>query len=472
MRRAMLRLGALLWGLVAGCGAGGGTAAGTPDAGSSVQDATATVDSTGPAIGDTAAGDASPAGADATFVPKPCDPTRPPVVMAHGFLASGDTWQNHVMRMTANGWCPERLRIFDWNSVAADDAEALEQLTAFVDAVLADSGADRIDLVGHSRGGALSLKYLAEPSHRAKVARYAHVASVPADAPPEDVPMLNLWSTADQVVTDRGDIPGAENVDLVSQDHLAVATSPESFTAIHTFLTGTAPETTDIVPEAAPTLSGRALTLGENTFEAGATVTVWALDPATFERAAPAPAATLVTTAEGRWGPVAAAAGVPYEIVVATPDDRAPVTYLREPPIRANPLVYLRTFPPPDTFGGAFLAAIPFDDATTVVAVLNLSRAMVAGQDSLTIDGVETLTAGSASADQTTIALFAYDVDGDGQSSGEAAEIFATFPFLAGADVHLAASPERAVDIRLGDRLLRARTRPSKTGGAIIAMFD
>ncbi|HRG88387.1 MAG TPA: hypothetical protein PLW44_05160, partial [Chitinophagales bacterium] len=74
-----------------------------------------------------------------------------PVIFLHGFLASGDTWANQVMRFTSNGYCDNLLYAYDWNTLGGgNDVNALN---TFIDTVLARTGATQVDLVGHSAGG-------------------------------------------------------------------------------------------------------------------------------------------------------------------------------------------------------------------------------------------------------------------------------------------------------------------------------
>ncbi|MCS6820106.1 MAG: hypothetical protein NZ522_09170, partial [Chitinophagales bacterium] len=49
-----------------------------------------------------------------------CDNSQPPLVMVHGALASGDTYASQFMRFSANGFCEDRMFVFDWNTVGSD----------------------------------------------------------------------------------------------------------------------------------------------------------------------------------------------------------------------------------------------------------------------------------------------------------------------------------------------------------------
>ncbi len=403
-----------------------------------------------------------------------CESARRPIIAAHGFLASGDTWANHAMRLTANGYCFDDLIAFDWNTLDGDGSHEAA-LDAVIEAALEASGADKVDLIGHSAGGGLGVRYLSDPARAARVAHYAHVGSAPFEGPagpPEaPIPTLNLWSEADLIIADRRDIEGATNVTLTQEDHYGVATSGASFEALFRFFNeGQAPDTTEIQPEDGPIfVAGRAVTLGENVALAGATGGIFVVGPdgRRVERAA-----TLQADGQGRWGPFIAEPGLRYELEVRAADpDAAPIHYYREPFVRSNPLVYLRGLPAPGGLAGALLGLIPFDQPQAVVVVFLANRALRAGVDSLTVGGLELANEALASPEQTTIALFLYD-DGDGQSTGAPVRLFDGFPFLAGADFFSEGDPSRAIPIALNGRDLSAPSWPANPDGTTIVVFE
>jgi pimeloyl-ACP methyl ester carboxylesterase len=448
----------------AGSDVGGGGGGGGPEAGAGGAGGSAAPDATAPAL------DASP---------RTCDETHPPVVMAHGLLASGDTYSAHVRRFAANGECPDRFHAFDWNTLnrAHDHAGDLD---AFIEAVRARHGAEQVDLVGHSAGGGLGYTYLANAARAAKVRRYVHVGSGPMMAPagPADgpaVPTLNLWSRADLVVAGE-DIPGATNVALETEDHYAVATSPASFEAMYRFLRGdAAPETADPTgtsgADGRVEVAGRVVILGDNTPDAGSTVQVFALDPASGARQDDTPEATFSIVDDGAFGPFEADTGTRYEFLITSPREGArPVRYFHRPFASDDRLIYLRTLP---TTGlpGALLNGIPFEDAHSVVVVYLARGAMLAGRDTLEIDGENVATEAIAAADDTTIALFVYDEGKDRMNAGSTAA-FEAFPFLAGLDRFIEADATRTLTLRFNGVALDIPRRPSGTDGASIVVFD
>ncbi len=440
-------------------------AAPTPDAAAPAPDAAAQPDAA-------VVADAAEPAADAAPPRYPCTSDAPPMVMAHGFLASGDTWASQVRRFAANGECPDRFYAFDWDTLNRQVDHAAE-LDLFIDGVLAVEGATQVDLMGHSAGGGLGATYLTDPARAAKVAHYVHVAGGVLDAAPA-VPTLNVYSDGDTVVP-GGEIPGTTAAHLVEQDHYAVATCEATFTALWHFLRTGEPTTTStvFVPVAgdAHRVGGRVLVLGDNTVDVGSTVQIFEVAADTGMRTAEAPVARYDIAADGAWGPFDARDGQRYELRVDSPRPGAkPVRYYHAPFKGDDALVYLRTLP---TTGlpGALLGQIPFTDAGSVVVIFLSQQAMLAGRDSLLLDGEEIATAEIASPADTTIALFLYDAGSDGLPGGSVAA-FGGFPFLAGLDRVLPADAAASLPITFNGTSLPVPRWPSATEGASVVVFE
>ena len=426
-------------------------------------------------------GDDEPAGPvwgerEATLVPpweQGCESDHVPVVMVHGLLASGDTYANHVMRFTANGYCEDRLFVYDWNSVGGGNSPAL--LDAFIDEVLATTGADQVDLMGHSAGGGIGYTYLSDEGRAAKVRRYVHIGSFAQSAPagPDaDVPTLNLYSSNDRIVVGNEGIEGAVNVDLVDDDHYEVATSDASFAAIWEFLTGSEPEVTSLEPqESEPVvIAGRAASLGENTPAVGATVNIHEVEAGTGQRLRARPHATFTTNEQGYWGPFAGRAGVHYELHVIPVTGRE-VHYYREPFVRTNTKVYLRTLPGGAGLAGLLINALRFDEDQPTSVIFLANRGLQPG-DELTLDELDLSGPDFTDRANTTIALFFFDNNGNGETDGTPVPLFAAFPFLAGTDFAPGADPSQSTVAELNGRKIGMPRWSAANDGVSIAVFD
>ncbi len=403
--------------------------------------------------------------------PVACNATYLPVVMCHGMLASGDTYALQAQRLVQNGYCADRIFVLDWNTLGVGSSVA--DLDALIDDVLQQTGASRVELMGHSAGGGLGYDYLSDADRAAKVANYVHIGSgaQPGLAGPNgEVPTLNIWSAYDAVVA-GANIPGAENVELADKDHYEVATSPETFTAFYSFFRGQGPASTNIVADGSRNVSGRVLTLGENASMSDASIRVFEVDPATGSRTTVDPVHGFTADANGRWGPFSAGQGTYYEFEVTPADGGRRVHYYREPFITSDRFVYLRTLPPATSLAGIVLSSLPNSDDQAVVVSFTANQAVIAGRDDLRVNGLELSTTEFASEDDSAIAFFLYD-DGDGQTSGSPVGLFGSFPFLSGVDVFFPTTEPQTIEMTFAGRAIRMRNWPSASEGITIAVFN
>ncbi len=402
-----------------------------------------------------------------------CDETLRPIVFVHGFLGSGDTYELQMQRFSSNGYCNENLYAFDWNSIAFG-SDATGELDAFIDKVLQETGFQKVDLAGHSAGSGTGYDYLSDPVRAAKVEHYAHLGGSPTDGPAgpnKEIPTLNIWSTADEVVA-GGDIPEATNVMRTEQDHYEVATSVETFEEMFRFFNDLAPASNTIRSQESIEVEGRVLTFGENIPMENARVNIYELESATGQRKNNNPTATANADVEGRYGPLTLRSETHYEFEVIPADGSRIVHYYREPFIRSSQLVYLRTVPA-GGLGGVLLGSLPEDDNQTVLAFYAGSRAVINGRDVLTVDGNTLSTPEFTSPANSTIAMFYYD--GNNNQTSDLTDIGGTWglvpTFLAAVDMYIPTVNERSITIQLNGRTLVVPNLKSGTEGAIVAQF-
>lgn len=403
----------------------------------------------------------------------PCDVDRTPIVFLHGFLENGDAFASQAMRFASNGYCRDHIFTMDYNTLG-DYRAGVRMLAGYIDAVLAATGAEQVDLLGHSMGGAVCYDYLAEPAHAAKVAHYVHVAAGSEAGVPAGVPVLNLSSWGDTILG-AADIPGARNVVFDDLDHLQVATAPESFAEMFPFFNdGEEPVAADIVPQEPIMLSGRAAVLALNIPAPNWRIEAYPVNPNTGARLNKEPAATLVTDAQGYWGEFQAAVATHYEFVCRDPDGvYPPVHYYREPFVRPDNKVYFRVFPEPDTSLGKLFRLFPFNDKVALFAWLGLNRAVIAGRDTLTIDGADLAIPGLADPANTTLVIGFFDGNFNGQSDWTPlGGLFDSFPFVAAFDLRVPADQPWPQTFVFNGRTMTIRNWPSRTEGVSIAHFN
>jgi triacylglycerol lipase len=326
----------------------------------------------------------------------------PPVVFVHG---NGDTaalWIAQIWRFESNGYPRDRLHAIDLKYPSARSvdakpqegrssaAEVMQQLAEFVAEVKKKTGADKVALVGNSRGANTIRNYVKNgggkdhvshvvlgggvnhgviisdealvgsefngasdfmrqlnegPSEVVEGVRFMTLRSEKDDkyAQPDGF-FLGMAGKPTGISYDAPALKGAENVVLAGLDHREVSYAPAAFVHTFRFITGRLPDRIEILPEAEATLNGKVtgLTAGsyDNIGVAGAKVTIYAVDPRTGKRLGE-PLHTKTTGADGTWGPFTVSTDAFLEFVVEVPGQ--PITHIyRSPFPRGSDVVHLR----------------------------------------------------------------------------------------------------------------------------------
>lgn len=332
----------------------------------------------------------------------------PPVLMVHGNGDHAALWLTQLWRFEANGWPRERLLAVNMPDPVArandsvpqphrsSSAEQTERLAAFVAEFRSRTGAERVALIGNSRGG-YPIRDFVVAQGGARFVSHAITCGTPhrgvfdwefnegsefnARAPflrrlnagetdvVEGTAFLTLRSDNDLFaqpdgrfvgrpgvptgVDDRSHtLRGATNILLPGLDHREVAYHWRAFREQFRFITGREPERLSVPPEPRPVLNGLVTGFAggvmTNRPVAGARVEVFRTDPATGARVGEA-IHLRETGADGAWGPVTVERGWTLEFVVAVPGQ--PVAhYFRSPFPRSSEVVHLR---PPAPIGEA-----------------------------------------------------------------------------------------------------------------------
>ncbi len=399
-----------------------------------------------------------------------------PIVMVHGFLASGDTYEKQMLRFASNGYTMDQLYAFNWNSLNLS-ADKEKDLDDFINEVLQKTSAAQVDLVGHSAGGNSVYEYCKQDARAKKIRNVVQLAGFiqpgQAGSSKTRIPTLNIFSPSDKIVALGGKINGAINISLPKKDHYQVATSAETFAAMYKMFTGEEPATTDIIPKENPTISGNVLSFGENISGAGATLEIYEVFPENGLRKNTTPDFTFTINDKNEWGPIQVKSGAYYEFRVSTgkTNDR-PVHYYREPFVRDNKNVVIRYYPPTGSLASLFLTNLPNDDNRAVNTFFGASEAVIFKRDVLKVNDVELSNNKLASEANTTIAMFMYDENNNQISDERPISTFSVFPFLAGVDLHFPVGDGAHSKFEYNGRILHVPNWPSATEGVSIAVFD
>jgi pimeloyl-ACP methyl ester carboxylesterase len=491
------------------------------------------VDASGPDVA--VRSDAGPAvipGQDATLPPgcpllvndRDCDKTKRPIVFVHGTTANGESFSHPAMLLASNGYCPDRIRAVEYHSligamVATADAGAADagardggQLQGLdgglggIDGGSADSsvsdaaaapnadsearyrgakldidrvieelrretGADKVDLAGHSQGSGHGARYTRENPD--KVAHYIHLAGGQLEANPGGVPTLCLSSTGDRPVTCKT----TKNVTFqeVTLDHAAVSSSTEAAVEIYKFLNeDREPKYKEVQCGEPIVLEGRAPTFGDNTFLVGSKIEVYELGAEPRLRGTPAK--TFEIGADGNFGPWEAKRGVAYEFKMIAPPGNARRprrTYMR-PFTRSDRLLRFN-FESLDPVASGTGSKVNYGPDHSVLVVRRRQKAFLFGRDVLKIDGFDAINAQNARQRSVICALYLYDSGpmsmgpGDKVSNGGSV-IRATF--LESSDIYMQAATPAFINVMFNGETLRVPNWPSATEGMSLVLVD
>jgi lipase/uncharacterized protein/lipase (class 2) len=370
-----------------------------------------------------------------------------PVIFVHGGSGSGAQFESQAMRFASNGYPERYIAVLEYDSSQINTIlpAVLTELDALIARLKAETGRPKVDLLGHSLGTFVSQTYLSTPARAANVAHYVNIDGGSASAPPGGVPTLALWAGADPPV---GSITGAINVTLEGQEHIESATSAEAFFEMFRFFRGSAPATTEIVPEPEGlTIFGQVNFFPSNVGIAGATLQIWEVDGATGSRIGGDPLATRVIDATGDWGPIDdVEAGRYYELAVLR-DGEVDVRFFYEPFLRSDRLIRLNIA----TGLAPFVDASPNHVALTVVRQREFCGDLDAASDVLELDGTNVInptTASCASIGAGSAAVFAFDDNSDGVSNLNSIPFpFGPLAFLTAVDLFIPADPPDTVSV-------------------------
>jgi hypothetical protein len=352
--------------------------------------------------------------------------------------------------------------LLDSEASYADVKPKIDQAIA---ELLAATGADKVDILGHSQGGRHATRYVRE--NPGKIAHYINLAGGEIGENPGGVPTLCLSSIGDRpmnCVTTRNVIHQDPNL-----DHSAVASSSESFAEIYKFLNNDKEPSYRNVQCGRPvTLEGKALTLGDNAVVPGTKIEVYELT--TDPRMRAAPVMVFQVGADGKFGPWEAKPNVHYEFKLIPGDGGRPRrVYMR--PFRRSERLLRFTLESKNPVASMTSSMVNIDDSFALFAVRRRERAFLFGRDSLKIEGFETINMLNAAPRATTVALYLFDkAPSDKLSSGGS---ILSGPFINSADVYIPAAPPAYIKVDFGGSpTMLVPNWPSNSEGPAIVIID
>lgn len=398
-----------------------------------------------------------------------------PVVVVHGYLGSSDSYEYLSKMLEANGVSKEDIFYFDWNTTETNADLNAYQLEIFVDKILEETGAKKIDLIGHSLGGGLSFSYCKKEKNASKVAHLAMIAPFlryRTQLPNEDIPTLNIWPTLDYVVTDGAPIPNAVNIELSDVDHNEIVANYKTFEAVFQLFYGQLPEKIQPQPTDNPEISGKVLSFVENKTLIGSTLRIYSVEPATGKRSSGTPEAVFSIKKDAKWGPFYPQKDVYYEFEVSTTEigDRK-LHFYRLPFSSDNHALVFRTFPPEGSPLRLAFSGIPQNNNEAVAAFYSTSKALWLNRDELNVNEYSFNNETFLAPEKNTLVIFLYDDNNNNVTDLTSIPLFDAFQSLKGADFFMPAQDNSSTKFELNGAVLYTPNWPSRDGGLSVAVF-
>ena len=90
-----------------------------------------------------------------------------PVIFVHGNSGSAQQFETNAMRLTSNGFPQNRIFAYEYDTAARTTTLAIADLDGFIADVKAQTGAEQVDVLAHSRGTTVMHAYLGDPERAA-----------------------------------------------------------------------------------------------------------------------------------------------------------------------------------------------------------------------------------------------------------------------------------------------------------------
>jgi cysteine-rich repeat protein len=168
-----------------------------------------------------------------------------PILFVHGLRGWGSLFDPIRQNLIDSGYNASILYTIDIeedNNLLCSEAH-VPQVSAMVEQIVAETGYQRVDVIGHSRGGLNLYNYMRYDNGPNRVRNWVSIAGAnqmcpdlyggnpPADSTPGDNTLYTcIWSTGDTLINEaRGTITGARNIMVEGVSHGGMRTDPVVF---------------------------------------------------------------------------------------------------------------------------------------------------------------------------------------------------------------------------------------------------
>jgi triacylglycerol lipase len=173
--------------------------------------------------------------------------TKNPIVFVHGWNGSASNFNTMISRFKANGWTDKELWTFSYNSSQCINTSAA-QLQTFVNNVLAQTGATRVDIIAHSLGGLVSSRAsipvsqtvaLGSPFQGTDMANACTDCSCLEMQPPGPGGCLQAtwWSPCDEIINPDSSAACGRSHQTACLSHMGLLSDTTVYTQVRDYVT-------------------------------------------------------------------------------------------------------------------------------------------------------------------------------------------------------------------------------------------